>query len=109
MVTHLEALLLLAIEKIPESAERALSHLPANEQARIRRRFKNIERSHLNISLLHVTFLLQKPRTLISLGVFADRRARRDFEAIYDELRNPLMHTQGLTRIPSRRSSQERA
>jgi predicted transcriptional regulator len=93
MVTHLEALMLLAIEKIAESADLALAHLPADEQAPIRRRFKKVERGHLNVSLLHVTSLIQKAKILIALRVFTDPRARRDFEAIYDELRNPLMHT----------------
>ena len=54
---------------------------------------RDMAQRRLNVSPLDVTTLKQKAQVLIGQGVFVDEeQALEDFTAIYEQLRNPLMH-----------------
>ena len=61
--------------------------------ARVMGLHRDMAQRSLNVSPLDVTTLKQKAQVLIGQGVFVDEeQALEDFTAIYEQLRNPLMH-----------------
>lgn len=95
MVVHLEAAML-AVARLRAHGddEVALCELSDGGYGQVIGLQRQMAERRLNVAPLDVTSLKQKAQILVGQGVFADAAdALEDFSAIYEHLRNPLMHT----------------
>jgi hypothetical protein len=94
MVVHLEtAMLNVARLRADGDDEVAILELDEGGFGQVMDLHRRMAERRLNVSPLEVTTLKQKGQILVGQGVFADEEeAMEDFTAIYEQLRNPLVH-----------------
>lgn len=95
-MAHLETAMAAAIRRLTNGDDEfAVAKLGDDAAAQVADAYRRLRRGSLNADLLDATTLRQKGVILAGLGVFQDaghRSVESEFEHLYEQLRNPLMH-----------------